>query len=190
MKKITFKKYKFGWKEKGLAILFALILFIGSMVALFKGLNDWFNSHTIKFNQIIVLQINKPYEILNREVATKDIIKEIEVPDIANLTPIEKYICDDKHWGLLNCQVALAIAKSESGMREDAFNTYNKNGTLDVGIFQVNSSHFNQSGCSLKELVDQYKNVDCAYNIYKASGWNAWSSFNSGSFKDVIGSLK
>ena len=95
----------------------------------------------------------------------------------------EKYICDK--WGIADCKIALAVAKAESGMREQAFNI-NTNNTVDIGIFQINSIHFNKEGCSLKEITDAYKNVDCAYQIYKASGWNAWSAFNNSSFKNNL----
>jgi len=70
-------------------------------------------------------------------------------------------------------------------MREGAFNA-NANGTIDVGIFQINSIHFNKEGCSLKEVSDAYKNVDCAYEIYKQSGWTPWTVFNTGSFKEHL----
>jgi|WetSurMetagenome_2_1015567.scaffolds.fasta_scaffold111706_5 hypothetical protein len=45
------------------------------------------------------------------------------------------------------------------------------NHTVDVGIFQVNSVH----GIPESYLKDWHTNIDVAYQIYKASGWNAWA---------------
>jgi hypothetical protein len=150
-----------------------------------KALNDWYATHEMVFNKIINLEIKKPFEIREREVSEREIINVVEkMPDYGQLSDIEKYICDK--WGVYDCKTAIAIAKSESGLKEDAFNTYNTNGTLDVGVFQVNSVHFSKPGCSLKELVDAKKNIDCAYSIYKNSGWGAWSAFNSGAFKNKL----
>ena len=72
-----------------------------------------------------------------------------------------------------------AIAQAESGFKEDAWHA-NSNGTLDTGIFQVNSIHWGKEGCSFKELTDAYKNVDCAKRIFDESGWASWVSYNSG----------
>jgi hypothetical protein len=47
----------------------------------------------------------------------------------------------------------------------------NTNGTSDVGIFQINSVH----GIPEYYLKDWRTNIDIAYQIYKASGWNAWA---------------
>jgi hypothetical protein len=181
MKKINLNKKHRKTYKKGLVILGLLLVLIlaGLSWKAFKAINAFFETHYFQFNQVIVL--NKPIEIKTREVKVSDVVRVMEEQPLPeNLTPIEEYICEK--FGAFECRVALAIAKSESGLREDAFNTYNTNGTLDVGIFQINSVHFNQAGCSLKEIVDPYKNVDCAFSIYEASGWNAWSAFKSGSF--------
>jgi len=81
----------------------------------------------------------------------------------------------------MDCKIALGVAQAESGFREDAINI-NDNGTIDVGIFQINSVHFKQEGCTLQDVVYQNKNVECAYKIFKASGWSAWTAWKSGSY--------
>jgi hypothetical protein len=61
----------------------------------------------------------------------------------------------------------------------------NTNGTSDVGIFQVNSVH----GVPESYLKDWHTNIDVAYQIYKASGWNAWAcvtEYNSLERDDTI----
>ena len=47
----------------------------------------------------------------------------------------------------------------------------NTNGTSDVGIFQINGVH----GVPETYLKDWHTNIDIAYQIYKASGWQAWA---------------
>ena len=84
-----------------------------------------------------------------------------------------------------NCRMAIAIMKAESNGDNTAFNT-NTNGTIDVGLFQINSVHFNTEGCSLQEVTTVDGNIDCAYSIFKKSGWSAWSSFNSGAVNKFI----
>jgi hypothetical protein len=185
MKRITFNKIGINRKTKVLAIISAIILILGACMALGRVINAWYDSHYLQFNKVLEIKINKPIEIKEREVKPQDIVKIIEkLPEYKDMNDIEKYICDK--WGAYHCATALAIAKSESGLKEDAYNTYNSNGTLDIGIFQVNSVHFSKEGCSLKELVDAKKNIDCAYKIYQASGWNAWSVWKSGAFKEKL----
>ena len=48
---------------------------------------------------------------------------------------------------------------------------HNTDGSVDTGIFQVNSIH----GVPASYLKNWRVNVDVAYQIYKGSGWGAWS---------------
>lgn len=59
---------------------------------------------------------------------------------------------------------------SESGLRTEAVNKGNSNGTIDYGVAQVNSIH-NYS----PELLHTIKgNIDAAYEIYQRQGTKAW----------------
>ena len=132
----------------------------------------------------VSIQFNKPLQIVDRELLKPTIIQVInEVPTLKDLTPIEEYICDK--WGAFDCKIALSVARAESGMRADAFNT-NTNRSLDFGIFQINSVHWEKEGCHLTDLVDPYKNVDCAKKLYDASGWGIWSVYKNGAFKEEL----
>jgi len=180
-------KYKinFGWKTYLIAGLLLLVIVFGATYSILRGVNRWFDGHTITFNKVVNLELKKPIEIIKREAAKTELVKIVEeIPEYKDLNDVEKYICDK--WGVYDCKLAISIARAESGLKEQAFNAYNSNNTLDVGIFQVNSVHFNKPGCSLKELVDAKKNIDCAYTIYQSSGWNAWSVYKSGAFKEVL----
>lgn len=161
-------------------------MFAITVLGFYQGIKHtvaWFDTHTVKFNQIVKVEINPPFKILGRVIEAKEVII---TPKTKASTPIEEYIC--QKWGVWDCQTAIAVAKAE-GMNHpaDGFNI-NTNGTIDVGYFRINSIHFKKAGCSLKEIVDPYKNVDCAFSIYESQGrsWTAWVAFNNGSFKKYL----
>lgn len=93
---------------------------------------------------------------------------------------VEQYACS-KGW---NCKIALAVAKAESGQRCDAQNV-NTNKTLDLGYMQINSVHL-KKGWKVTELLDCKKNIDYAYEIYEAQGFEPWSSYKNGSYKKFL----
>lgn len=172
------------WPIYTAVILFVLILLIAVSWQGLKAVNNFFENYSLKFNKIVQVKFNEPLTLVKRDKKPKVItkIKVFEYPDAID-TPIEKYICDK--WGVYDCKNALAIFKAESGLREEAFNI-NTNGTIDVGIAQINSIHFKKKSCSLKEIVDAYKNIDCAYQIFKASGWNPWVTYQNGNFISLL----
>lgn len=186
-------KYKMHitWKYYLVGALGLLIVGAGLTYAVLKGVSRWFDTHTITFNKVVTVVFKKPIEIKNREVQTQEIVRIIEtIPAPEDLeTDIEKYVYEV--FGIENYRLALAIFKSESGLREDAVNIYNSNGTFDVGVAQINSGNFEIPGCSLKEVVVAKTNIDCAYIIWdRADGaegngrgkFTPWSAFNSGAF--------
>ena len=167
-------------KRKLLGITTLLLLLSVLAYAGIQSIASWFNSYEVVFNQVLKMELNKPFEIKKREPVIKEVV--LDYPDEID-TPIEKYICEK--FGPYQCINPLAIAKSESGLREDAVGI-NAN-SIDIGIFQINSVHFKKEGCSLKELVDPYKNIDCAFTIYTQQGnWSAWSVFNNGTFRNHL----
>src|ERR1035437_8600897 len=66
---------------------------------------------------------------------------------------------------------AYKVLACENGRLNPKARGMNTNGTSDVGIFQINSVH----GVPESYLKDWRTNVDIAYQIYKGSGWGAWS---------------
>jgi hypothetical protein len=67
---------------------------------------------------------------------------------------------------------ALACFISESGLRADAFNGNNTNGTSDYGVAQVNTVHLKRFGNDF--TTNWMSNIDVAFKIYKERGWSAW----------------
>lgn len=65
------------------------------------------------------------------------------------------------------------IIKFESNFNTDAVN-FNKNGTIDSGLFQINDVWKEQCHYRLYTTED---NIDCALLIYKKQGLNAWVTY-------------
>lgn len=76
---------------------------------------------------------------------------------------------------------AAAIALAESGGKADATN-HNSNGTVDRGLFQVNSIHGAESTHNLRA------NVRAAIKISgNGSNWRPWVTYNTGAYKKFSG---
>lgn len=78
---------------------------------------------------------------------------------------------------------AVAIAKAESSGNASATHK-NNNGSTDFGLFQINSVH--SSLLNGKNWQDPTVNAQLAYQVFKSSGWGAWSTYNSGSYKQYL----
>ena len=127
------------------------------------------------------LFINAEQWILKEKVVTLAPWKFVRVAKASELTT-EQYIRlvfgkDGK--------TAVAIAKAESGLRCDAQNVNKGTNSLDIGAMQINSVHL-RKGWKVADLLDCHKNVDLAYEIYKGSGWGAWSTYKNGSYKKFL----
>ncbi len=96
---------------------------------------------------------------------------------------IARYIC--QKFGLENCKIALAVAKAESGLNCNAVNI-NKNGTADIGVFQLNTVHLNKNGWSLEKMGGCYSNVDLAYQLWLEQGWGAWVAYTNNSWLSMV----
>lgn len=70
---------------------------------------------------------------------------------------------------------ALLVARCESGVREEAVNPKNKDGSHDSGVFQINSGH----GIPNRYLLNSRVNIAIARQMYDAGGWNPWRSSNN-----------
>ena len=98
-----------------------------------------------------------------------------------NLTGIEKQIC--QRFGT-DCKMAMAISKAENGSRTCELIHKNKNGSVDVGLFQINTVHFDKY--SQRQLTDCSTNLDAAYELYLEQGWNPWVAYLNGSYKKFL----
>lgn len=170
------------------ALLVTLFVLTSSLVGL-RQLALFFNSNELKTRKLDV-SITLPklwFDKREPEILLVPIVKEIPIVEGEQ----EQYICDK--FGLLNCQVALAVMRAESGGNPEAYN-YNTNGTLDIGLWQINEIHWDRCG-GLAELVDPQKNTDCAYTIWdRADGvegngkgsFDAWTVFWNGRMEEEL----
>lgn len=76
----------------------------------------------------------------------------------------------------------IRIAKAESGLRADAMGK-NKNGTFDIGVFQINDVHGKR--ISRADRLDYEKNIRFAYQLHQEQkhSFRAWVAFTSGKAK-------
>ena len=158
-------------------LLLVVVILVVPLVVGWLKLNSFYEKHWIQTNNPVNISFKPVFEIRDKEEP-----KAVEKPLILDYpeeidTDLEKYICDK--FGTFECKTALAVSLAENGTRQrDRFNI-NTNGTIDVGIFQINSIHFDKEGCALYQIVDPIQNTDCAYKIWQESGWSAWVAFTT-----------
>lgn len=105
--------------------------------------------------------------------------KPLTLKGISLDSKINKYIC--KKFGN-DCIVALAVVHSENGTMEcDRVSRQNTNGTIDRGLWQLNSAYH-------PFIDDCYKNTDKAYAIYLSRGksFDRWYGFTGGNYKKFL----
>ena len=122
---------------------------------------------------------NKVYEVEMKRIADTvkgDYIAEIEetISDASYWREghrvkrlIQQVFPEDPH-------VAVAVATCESGLKTNAYNPNNTNGSTDGGLWQINSVHDKE----LKRLgLDKFNPVDAtkfARILYEQNGWSDW----------------
>ena len=80
----------------------------------------------------------------------------------------------------LYADLAAAVAMAESGGKSDATNT-NTNGSVDRGLWQINSVHGGQS------TFDPIANAKAAVKISSnGKNWSPWVTFNTGAYKKYL----
>ena len=128
-----------------------------------------------------------PLEIKTQRILTvtprvTQVVQNVIIPNYPEEvdTDLEKYICEK--FGVMDCKIALAVAKAESGLNCNAINI-NTNGTVDFSTFQLNSVHIKKGGeWTLANMADCYKNVDLAYELWTEQGWTPWVAYLNNSY--------
>lgn len=83
-----------------------------------------------------------------------------------------------------NPRLAAAIAMAESGGSPSATN-YNTNGSVDRGLWQINSIHRQFNG---QRLFEPNYNATAAYRISSGgSNWRPWVVYNTGAYRRYMG---
>ena len=160
-------------------VVLIVVLVILGVLAGVRTIANWGAEHEIVGQRVLSVSIQWPFRIEDRKPQVlAPIEKQVNMPELK--TDIEKYICDK--FGVMDCKIALSIAKAESNLNCNAFNI-NTNGSVDLGIFQLNSVHLKKGGeWTLANMSDCEKNVDLAYQLWTEQGWHVWSAFLNGSY--------
>lgn len=99
------------------------------------------------------------------------------------LTAYQQYACNK--FGSA-CRIALAVQRAENPRGDCEIYHYNSDGTLDWGYFQINTVHLKRVGVNLRGLLDCKANIDFAYQLYTESGFQPWSTYNSGAYRRFL----
>jgi len=85
-------------------------------------------------------------------------------------------------------KVAVAIAGAESGWNPTATN-HNSNGTIDYGVWQINSIHADI--LKMGAWNDVNTNAQMAMKVYKDAGnkFTPWVTYNNGTYKKFLTNL-
>ncbi|MCB0385041.1 MAG: transglycosylase SLT domain-containing protein [Bdellovibrionales bacterium] len=75
---------------------------------------------------------------------------------------------------------AIAIAQCESGLKPEAYNPKNYDGSVDRGLLQLNSTHDARMKSLGLDPWDPEDNVKFARILYDESGFRPWVCFNKG----------
>jgi hypothetical protein len=102
------------------------------------------------------------------------------------LTAYQQYACNK--FGR-DCRIALAVQRAENPRGACEIFHYNTDGTLDWGYFQINTVHLKRAGVNLRDLLDCKANIDFAHQLYTERGFQPWSTFNSGAYRQFLRSF-
>jgi hypothetical protein len=176
---IKMPKIERATKKKLIFSALAILGFLTMICAFAVKVALWFDSNKVIVKSPLVVSTQKVITVEKRVIEVISPIVVMDYPEEVD-TDIEKYICEK--WGLMDCKMALAVAKAESGLKCDALNI-NTNGTVDLGVFQLNTTHLKKGGdWNLANMGDCYKNVDLAHQLWTEQGWNPWVAYLSGSY--------
>ena len=159
-------------------LVIGLVIFIG--VNFYKGL-----THKCKCEETVIkttLAENKIVESVEDEKTKEEPVTTTEEPKKEYTGVCAQYydMVDKYDW---DTEVMLAIMYAESNCRPNLDNSgLNKNGSVDYGLFQINSVH----GYSKEDLMDPEFNIKVAYKIYKSQGLKAWSVYKSGKYLQYL----
>jgi hypothetical protein len=99
------------------------------------------------------------------------------------LTAYQQYACNK--FGSA-CRIALAVQRAENPRGDCEVYHYNSDGTLDWGYFQINTVHLKRAGVNLRGLLDCRANIDFAYQLYTESGFEPWTAYRSGAYRQFL----
>lgn len=112
--------------------------------------------------EITKLKINEIKEV-------KTEVVYVEKEEESEEEQIRQYIKD--LWGDKADEAFAVLSCENNGLNPTAKNTGNSNGSVDGGIFQINSIH----GLPDDVVYNWKRNIAYAYSIYLKQGWRPWT---------------
>ena len=82
-----------------------------------------------------------------------------------SLSQIQQMITSSAQQYGVDPSLALAIAQQESSFNPNAVSPPNKNGTVDYGLMQINSSNLSSLGLTPSSALDPQQNIDAAMQL-------------------------
>jgi len=82
--------------------------------------------------------------------------------------------------------IATAVCSAESSRYTEAVNTENADGSIDYGLWQINSVHIGQviagAPVTIERLLDPVQNARIAYALWLDQSWTPWAAYASGAY--------
>jgi hypothetical protein len=140
------------------------------------------SQYTFTVRSPLRLRFQWPLVIAPR-ISTEDSVEAQTDQFGRRLTAYQQYACNK--FGAA-CRVALAVQRAENPRGECEIFHYNSDGTLDWGYFQINTVHLKRAGVNLRDLLDCKANIDFAYRLYGERGFEPWTTYNSGAYRQFL----
>lgn len=84
-------------------------------------------------------------------------------------------------------QTIAAIALAESGGNSQAISPRNMNGSIDYGLVQINSIHFNEGAISQAQALNPVSALSYALKLSKGgTDFTPWTTFNTGAYERYL----
>lgn len=104
-------------------------------------------------------------------------IEEMTIPEPITLkNEVEVLIRQKALESEINPDVFVAIARAESGLKEDAYNPESHRGCNgSYSLFQVACIHYEQRGIYGEERFNPETNIQIAVELYQKHGYQPWT---------------
>ena len=157
-------------------LLFLLAAFAGFAAVALQA------RYTVTLQSPVRVRLQWPLVIAPR-VSTGDTAGAQQDQSGHRLTAYQQYACNK--FGPA-CRVALAVERAENPRGACEIYHYNSDGTLDWGFFQINTVHLKRAGVNLRDLLDCKANIDFAYQLYRERGFEPWTTYTSGLYRNFL----
>jgi len=157
-------------------VLFLLAAFAGLAVVVLQA------RYTVTLQFPLQVRLRWPLVIAAR-ISTDETAGAQADQSGRRLTAYQQYACNK--FGPA-CRVALAVERAENPKGACEIYHYNTDGTLDWGYFQINTVHLKRAGVNLRDLLDCKANIDFAYQLYRERGFEPWTTYTSGLYRNYL----